>query len=219
MYFEDLGKSLTIKERVSENIKSQIILGNLKQGSRLKEEELSKAMNVSRAPVREAFYQLENDGFVKIIPRKGVIVLPLSSQYIRDVYELNSILENAALKKSFKNIPIPKLEELEQIFRKHQNNLATIESESEYLELDQSFHFLIVKCCDNQKLLDEWKRLQGLIHWFRTYSLRTITFKDSAQIHLEIIDAIKTKNLQLTTKRLNAHSRWAISYATSEFEK
>jgi len=54
-YFEDLGSYLSLKDRVYLNIKFQIMRGTLKPGTRLPEEELSKIMNISRAPIREAF--------------------------------------------------------------------------------------------------------------------------------------------------------------------
>src|SRR4030042_1173844 len=54
-YFEDLGNYLSLKDRAYQNIKFQIIRGNLRPGTRLLEEELAKAMSISRAPIREAF--------------------------------------------------------------------------------------------------------------------------------------------------------------------
>ena len=69
-YFEDLGHYLSLKDRVYQNIKFKIMNGNLKPGIRLFEEELAKTMNISRAPIREAFNRLEKEGFVTIIPRK-----------------------------------------------------------------------------------------------------------------------------------------------------
>lgn len=51
--FEDLGNNLSFKERAYRNIKLQIIRGNLKHGDRLLEEELSKAMDISRAQLEK----------------------------------------------------------------------------------------------------------------------------------------------------------------------
>ncbi|HDK25905.1 MAG TPA: GntR family transcriptional regulator, partial [Candidatus Atribacteria bacterium] len=84
-YFEDLGNNLSLKDRVYQNIKLQIIRGNLKPGTRLLEEELSKAMNISRAPIREALNRLEKEGFVTITPRKGAVVAHITAQMIEDI--------------------------------------------------------------------------------------------------------------------------------------
>jgi len=216
--FEDLGKSLSLKDKVIKSIKTQIILGNLKHGSRLREEELSKAMNVSRAPIREAFNQLENEGFVKIIPRKGVFVSPISKQLIEDVFEQNEIIESAVLEKSFEKIPLSELEEMERLFKEYLKKPTMEEGILDYSKLDKSFHFILIKNCGNQMLLDYWGKLQDLIHWFRNISLSTTNFQNSAATHLEIIDAIKMNDKQLAIKRLNEHRDWAKLNAIREFE-
>ena len=87
-YFEDLGNYLSLKDRVYQNIKYQIIIGTLKPGTRLPEEELSKIMNISRAPIREAFNRLEKEGFVTIIPRKGAAVSKITARSIEDILSL-----------------------------------------------------------------------------------------------------------------------------------
>jgi len=90
-YFEDLGNHLSLKDRVYQNIKFQIINNNLKPGIRLLEEEIAKAMNISRAPIREAFNRLEKEGFVTIIPRKGTAVSNITTQIIEDIFEIREI--------------------------------------------------------------------------------------------------------------------------------
>jgi DNA-binding GntR family transcriptional regulator len=105
VFYEDLGNNMTLREKVIETIKQQIFMGNLKPGARLLEEELSKAMNVSRAPIREAFGQLESEGLLKVVPRKGVFVSTISAEYIKNVYELSEMYESTGLKKSFALIP------------------------------------------------------------------------------------------------------------------
>lgn len=58
-YSEDLGNYLSLKDRVYPNLKLQIIRDILKPGSRLHEEELSKVIPISSAPIREAYSRLE----------------------------------------------------------------------------------------------------------------------------------------------------------------
>jgi DNA-binding GntR family transcriptional regulator len=117
-YFEDLGSYLSLKDRVYQNIKSQIIIGTLKPGTRLREEELSKAMNISRAPIREAFNRLEKEGFVTIIPRKGAAVSNITTQMIEDIFEIRETLESLAVKNSIGKISLEKLEKVGEDFKK-----------------------------------------------------------------------------------------------------
>ena len=68
----NFGSSPSLKQLVYDNLKERIIQGELKPGTRLREEDLSTDMNISRAPIREALNMLERDGFTTIVPRKDV---------------------------------------------------------------------------------------------------------------------------------------------------
>ena len=153
-YFEDLGSYLSLKDRVYQNIKFQIIIGTLKPGTRLPEEELSKAMNISRAPIREAFNRLEKEGFVTIIPRKGAAVSEITAQAIEDIFEIRESLESLAIKKSIGKISIEKLEKVGESFKNFINKPSNAENCIQYLALDKKFHDLLVKIAGTKNLLN-----------------------------------------------------------------
>jgi len=121
-YFEDLGNHLSLKDRVYQNIKFQIINNNLKPGIRLLEEEIAKAMNISRAPIREAFNRLEKEGFVTIIPRKGAAVSNITTQMIEDIFEIRENLESLAINNSLGKISMENLEKIGNNFKKFIRN-------------------------------------------------------------------------------------------------
>ncbi|WP_067729154.1 GntR family transcriptional regulator [Oceanobacillus damuensis] len=82
---EHFGESLP--EQISKNILKKIIKGELKAGDKIGEEEISKELNTSRAPVREALYLLQIDGVVERVPRKGTIVKSFTQKDIEDYLE------------------------------------------------------------------------------------------------------------------------------------
>ena len=204
-YFEDLGSYLSLKDRVYYNIKFQIIRGTLKPGTRLPEEELSKAMNISRAPIREAFNRLEKEGFVTIIPRKGAAVSKITAQTIEDIFEIRKSLESLAVKKSIGKISINKLEEVGDGFKKFINKPTNTENCIQYLALDKKFHDLLSQNCGNKKLIELLVNLQEQIHWLRNISLKRITFASSIKEHLAIIEALKKNDEELIIKVLLQH--------------
>ena len=204
-YFENLGNYLSLKDRVYRNIKFQIMRGNLKPGTRLLEEELSKAMNISRAPIREAFNRLEKEGFVTIIPRKGAAVSDITAQMIEDIFEIRETLEPLAVKKSIGKISIEKLEILWEDFKKFINKPADTENRINYLALDKEFHDLLSQDCGNEKLIEILVNLQEQIHWLRNISLKRTTFSGSAREHLAIIEALKKNDEKLIIKTLLQH--------------
>jgi len=204
-YFENLGNYLSLKDRVYQNIKFQIIRGTLKPGTRLPEEELSKAMNISRAPIREAFNRLEKEGFVTIIPRKGTAVSNITAQIIEDIFEIRETLESLAVKKSIGKISIEKLEKVGESFKNFINKPSNAENCIQYLALDKKFHDLLSQNCGNKKLIELLANLQEQIHWLRNISLKRITFASSVKEHLAIIEALKKNDEELIIKVLLQH--------------
>ena len=204
-YFENLGNYLSLKDKVYQNIKFQIIIGVLKPGTRLPEEELSKAMNISRAPIREAFNRLEKEGFVTVIPRKGAAVSKVTAQAIEDLFEIRETLESLAVKKSKGKISIEELEEVGNGFKKFINKSTNTENCIQYLNLDKKFHDLLSQNCGNKKLIDLLANLQEQIHWLRNISLKRITFAGSVGEHLAIIEALQKKDEKLILKALLQH--------------
>jgi len=190
-YFEDLGNYLSLKDRAYQNIKFQIIRGNLRPGTRLLEEELAKAMSISRAPIREAFNKLEKEGFVTNIPRKGAAVSNVTTEIIEDIFEIRETLETLAVKKSLGKIFINKSE--------------NAENRIQYLVLDKKFHDLLSQNCGNKKLIELLANLQEQIHWLRNISLKRTTFSGSVREHLAIIEALKRNDKKLITKTLLQH--------------
>jgi len=204
-YFEDLGNYLSLKDRVYQNLKIQIIRGNLKPGTRLLEEELSKAMNISRAPIREAFNRLEKEGFVAIIPRKGAAVSKITARSIEDIFEIRESLESLAVKKSIGKISIKELEKVGESFKKFIDKSTNTENCIQYLALDKKFHDLLSHNCGNKKLIELLANLQEQIHWLRNISLKRITFAGSVREHLAIIEALKKNDEKLIIKALLQH--------------
>lgn len=204
-YLEDLGNYLSLKDRVYQNIKFQIIRGNLRPGTRLLEEELAKAMSISRAPIREAFNKLEKEGFVTTIPRKGTAVSNVTTEIIEDIFEIRETLETLAVKKSLGKIFIDELEKVGDNFKEFINKSENAENRIQYLVLDKKFHDLLSQNCGNKKLIELLANLQEQIHWLRNISLKRTTFSGSVREHLAIIEALKRNDEKLITKTLLQH--------------
>ena len=204
-YFEDLGNYLSLKDRAYQNIKFQIIRGNLRPGTRLLEEELAKAMSISRAPIREAFNKLEKEGFVTTIPRKGAAVSNVTAEIIEDIFEIRETLETLAVKKSLGKIFIDELEKVGYDFKEFINKSENAGNRIQYLALDKKFHDLLSQNCGNKKLIELLTNLQEQIHWLRNISLKRTTFSGSVREHLAIIEALKRNDEKLITKALLLH--------------
>src|SRR6056297_2296916 len=104
--FKKMENTLSLKDKVYSKIKIAIIKGELRPDQPISETEMAVAMNISRAPIREALNKLEQDGFVVNIPRKGCKVTPITKKEISDIYEMRLVMEPFALQKSIDKIPM-----------------------------------------------------------------------------------------------------------------
>lgn len=84
----------SLRGKVFSKIREDILAGNYREKDELKEAAISKALGVSRTPVREALRQLELEGLVSIIPNKGAYVNGITAKDIYDIYVIRSYLKD-----------------------------------------------------------------------------------------------------------------------------
>ncbi|ROO86990.1 GntR family transcriptional regulator [Actinocorallia herbida] len=84
---------MSLPEQIYQRLREQIISGELRPGQRLIERELSEALQVSRVPLRTALPQLETDGFIDLLPRRGAVVTQLTLRDVAEVFDVWEALE------------------------------------------------------------------------------------------------------------------------------
>jgi DNA-binding GntR family transcriptional regulator len=93
-------KHRTLSSAIGDRLRQDIIAGAYPSGAQLRQDALASTYGVSRIPVREALFQLEAEGLVKIVPHKGAMVSGLSLAEINDVFDLRVTLEPRLLRAS-----------------------------------------------------------------------------------------------------------------------
>jgi DNA-binding GntR family transcriptional regulator len=87
----------SLREQVYEHLRAEIEAGSLRPGSFLDQDGIAAELGTSRTPLRDALIQLETEGFVEILPRRGVVIRSLRLDDVRHLYEIIGALEGAAL--------------------------------------------------------------------------------------------------------------------------
>ncbi|MBT0665210.1 GntR family transcriptional regulator [Geobacter pelophilus] len=191
---KNLEKHLTLRERILETIRDAIIKGSLKAGEKVAEPELAERFGISRTPIREAFRQLESEGYLKVIPRKGAVVAAFSEKDIEEFYAIKSILEGYAAKRACENISFKEIEKLETINSKLAM-LAEGSDVKQFFKVHNDFHDLFIKAANNEKL---YEMINGLVSKFQRLRLASLSIpgrmKNSVEEHEKIIDAFRKKN-------------------------
>ena len=89
-------KHKSLKELVYEYLYKKINIGSLRPNEKLNENQICKDLNVSRTPIREALVQLENEGYIKRLQRRGFIVREINQKQIKEIYKILGCLEGLA---------------------------------------------------------------------------------------------------------------------------
>ena len=135
-------KHRTLSAAIVDQLRQSILDGTYPAGSQLRQDALGEAYGVSRIPVREALFQLEAEGLVRIVPQKGAIVSELSLDEINDVFDLRLILEPRMLAQSAPRFDAKDLDGLDDIQRRFEKAIKA-RNVSEWGQLNADFHMAL----------------------------------------------------------------------------
>jgi len=198
-------ESLSLKDKAYQSIKLEIIVGDLKPGSFLVEEKISKIIHISRGPIREALNRLEKEGFVNIIPYKGTMVSNITQQEVKDISRIRKVLEPLAAKMSLSRIPITDLKKIKKDFIQLISLPENKENKNQFFILDKEFHKLLNKECGNKKLINILNNFDDHTNWFINLFTKNYPYKESITEHLEIIEAIEKKEEDIVESTITKH--------------
>jgi DNA-binding GntR family transcriptional regulator len=151
----------------------QRVLDNIWQpGYQALEQEIALSLGMSRTPVREALIRLQQEGFVEIIPRRGVRVLPVSPNDMRDIYQILTALEGMAVELVAKRRPSKA--ELKSLVDATRTMSAALERDDleAWATADEIFHRELVAMSGNRLLLETMMAYWDRAHRARMFTLR-----------------------------------------------
>jgi DNA-binding GntR family transcriptional regulator len=191
-------------KRVQNKLRTLLIEQRLEPGARLVEAQLCSELGVSRTPIREALFVLEQEGFVKSDPARGFTVRPLSAHEVRELYPMVWTLEILALKLSDDRLK-NNVAALKAINKQFLGNTGNAQKS---VYLDTRFHETLTGECRNKHLLQQLHNLRGLIMRYEfAYMHESSWCQESAVQHTQIIDSIEKASLQSATSLLEANWR------------
>ncbi|TDD85917.1 GntR family transcriptional regulator [Actinomadura rubrisoli] len=173
------------------------------EGTFLTEAEVCEATGTSRTPVREALLRLETEGFLKIMPKKGAFVPPVSDAEIEAVMQARELVEDWCVRRA---APLAEglAPELDELVRE-QGGL--LEDPVAFIECDRAFHRAIVRTAGNAVLAEFYETLRD--RQVRM-GLRAIAAEeDRARVvlaeHTAIVDALRSGDPLRSARALAAH--------------
>lgn len=201
-----LKKHQTLREQIVSSLRESIIKGELTPGQKLTEPELAERLGISRTPIREAFRQLESEGFLTVMPRRGAVVSKITRKEIEDFYELKSLLEGYAARMGAEKITDKGIEKLRRI-NEQLSELAEKGDVEAFFHKNDEFHNTFISYCGNEKLLEFREHLVQRFMRFRLGALSVPgRLMDSVRQHRTIIRALERKDGRLAEAVVLEHA-------------
>lgn len=189
-----------------DEIKTMILNLTLKPGSSITEMWLIERLQMSRTPIREALYRLQQEHFVELTPRKGWFISEMKLQDIHELYVIREALEGISARYAATRISDDELQKMESYLNSLENLLE--EDEESVDDPGDSIHQLIAQHCGNA-LINEVM----VIHLERLHMFHLITSSlpgrklQSWREHKEIFFALKARDGDRAEEMMRKHIR------------
>lgn len=151
----------TAKDRALDYVKARVLTGAFAGGDLISEGEVAAALGMSRTPVREAFLRLEAEGLLRLYPKRGALIVPVSPEEIREVMEARLILEQFAADKVIRLGAAARKAAYGQLSAelKRQRKAGSARALGEFLESDRAFHAVTIDDTHNSILTGFYRSL------------------------------------------------------------
>ncbi|MGO4250254.1 GntR family transcriptional regulator [Paenarthrobacter sp. RAF54_2] len=192
-----------LSEKATAHIRGLIMSGELRPGTLVRPETIGEDLGISTTPAREALQALRVEGFLRLVPRRGFVVGPLTGEDIRDLFQVQALIggelaARAAIKATERDVA-----ELEALH--HELIAAAARNDHEGLEeKNHAFHREINLLADSRKII--W--LLGLVTRYvprQFYSSIPGWPRATVEDHAELLAGIKAKDSAATRAAMQQH--------------
>jgi DNA-binding GntR family transcriptional regulator len=199
------GESASLRDVAYQAIKHRIITCAFKPGEYINELQLSALLKIGRTPVHQALDRLMVDGMVEVIPRKGVIVKPVSLNEVLQIIEVRLINEPLGARLAADNANDADLVEMDGVL-KQAKHWATLRNVENLMLLDREFHLLVAKAAKNDVLTELLRNLheRSLRFWFISLNAPT-QYQLVQDEHAAILAAIRQRDAGKADAAMQQH--------------
>jgi len=173
---------------------------------RLDERKLAQDFGISRTPVREAMAQLESEGFVRSVPRRGIFVVRKTRREVIEMITAWAALESMAARLITENALDADIKSLRRMFATFIDGKVLAHLD-EYSEVNIEFHQAIIRMSHNHVLID---MAENLFTHMRMIRRKTIVEKDRAdrsiRDHMNIIEALEARDTSRAEQLVRDHA-------------
>lgn len=191
------SSSRSLAAEAYQHLRRQIIYCALPPAARVTEADLVKQLGLGKTPIREALGRLVQEGLVRVIPRQGYAIAPITLRAVHDLFDLRLIVEPAAVQRAAAHIDVIDLRQLDALCRAGYT-LGDHDSATAFLRANTEFHVSIARASGNVRLaqllaqlLDESERLFHLGLMLRNRS------DEMAHEHHDLVEALAARDTEV----------------------
>lgn len=199
---------MTSKKTANQNLKAQaytilkekIVTCEYRPGSMLNEAQLATELGFSRTPIREAISILEMEGFLLIVPKKGIMVTDILLSDVVQIFQARMEIEPIALKLAGSHIPEEELLEWKEKF------LTAEPSVEKGYQMDTEMHLSIIRHCNNSYIINMMEKVfDKNTRVIICSSHNKAHMQEARTEHLEILDCLLDQNYEEAAVKMRAH--------------
>jgi DNA-binding GntR family transcriptional regulator len=199
--------SQCLRDQIYAHLRGDIKRGALKPGSFINMDNLSKELNISKTPLREALIKLECQGFVEMLPRRGVKVKELTHGELKEYYEVIGFLESSVVYSVFDQLRSSYIIEKMKQSNSQQRILLNNQEFDRYYQLNLEFHDIFLCLSNNKTLQKIVTSLKKRLYDFPWHRLREDWEKVNLDEHDKLIANIE-KGDRLETASVVRDEHW-----------
>jgi len=195
----------TIRRRIYEHLREQLLNGEISPRQHLIEAKIAEELGTSRTPVREALHSLELEGLIESIPRVGYVVKSISEQEVEEICEMRMAIEGVAarwaIEKAYKKL----VEELEKNISIAEEKVSKGDVRA-FVGMDARFHEIISKFSGSKRLLELAQTLRRHMLRYRIQSIYSVdNVLRAIEGHKGIAQAIRKRDLEEVNQAIRHH--------------
>lgn len=206
----DFSKEVPIQQAIYDGMREWIINGGVPLGYRLNEVHLSKTLNISRTPIRDAIKQLTFEGLLESKQNVGTMVRKVTEQDVLEVYKLRVALETLSFTNAMTNMTDQQFDQLNALL--DETALAHQQGDSEkVVELSKEFNNQISAYAAMPRLESLLRNLKDYIHRFRFIAMTSPTRGATAiEEHKLIVRAMRNRNEEQIKAVVEEHLKYSL---------
>lgn len=207
----NIVEAVPIRDQVADILRKRIISGDLANGERLSERQISAELNISTTPVKEAFRLLQAEGLIYTLPRKGSFVSANASEHAYQVMLLRSSIDGVAAYLAAKRINEELYNAIEDPFMKAEKLINKGADDGEAIsQYNDQFHMAIREASGNEQVIAMGNNLSSIDKSLRRLINRDSTLMKSRHSeHKQILECIRRGSCEEAEMAMVHHIRKA----------